>query len=69
MNSRFFSARVWPRTIRAVVSHPTAPIAMNSPATLLRPKTVEKMITMNRYGSEYNTSTKRIISSSVRPPR
>ncbi len=68
MNSRRFSASVWPRTIRAVVSQPTAPMARNRPARLPRPKKAEKMMTTKRYGNEYSTSTNRIISSSVRPP-
>src|SRR3569833_383188 len=54
--------------MRAVVSQPTAPIAQNNTGRLPRSKSVVRMITMNRYGSEYRTSTNRIISSSVRPP-
>ena len=68
MNSRRLSDSVWARTMRAMVSHPTAPMATNRTARLPRSNRVVRMITMNRYGSEYNTSTKRIIHSSVRPP-
>ena len=68
MNSRRFSARVSPRTMRAVVSHPTAPSAISNAARLPRGSRLVRMMTMKRYGSEYSTSTKRIISSSVRPP-
>ena len=68
MNSRRLSASAWPRTMRAVVSQPTAPSASSSSAMLPRCQSVVRMMTMNRTGSEYNTSTKRIIHPSVRPP-
>ena len=45
-----------PRPVRSA-----APRDCRAAAALVR------MMTMNRYGSEYSTSTKRIISSSVRP--
>ena len=51
MNSLRFTDRVWPRTIRAMVSHSTAPMATNS-RMKLRPKTTIRMITKNMNGSE-----------------
>ncbi len=51
MNSRRRRLRVWPRTMRAMVSHPTAPMAMNNAAMLPRSNSDARMITMNTYGS------------------
>ena len=45
-NSRRFSDNVCPRTMRAMVSHPTAPIAKNSTYTFPRAKIVVRMMTM-----------------------
>ena len=42
MNSRRRSASVWPRTMRAMVSQPTAPMAMNSAARLPRGNSVDE---------------------------
>ncbi len=54
---------VWPRTMRAIVSQPTAPIAANRTYGLPRPKSVMSAITRNRYGRELRTSTVRIIGA------
>ena len=50
-NSRRFNDSVCPRTMRAIVSHPTAPMAMNSTYTFPRAKIVDRMMTMKMYGS------------------
>ena len=68
MNSLPFTASVWPRTIRAMVSHSTAPIATKI-RKMWRPNTTISRITKNMKGSEYMTSTKRIIRLSTRPPK
>ena len=62
MNSRRRRLSVWPRTMRAMVSQPTAPMAMNSAAMLPRANSVDRMITKKMYGSAYTMSTKRIIA-------
>ena len=49
-NSRCRSDSAWPRTMRAIVSQPTAPIARKI-STRLRPNTTVRMITKNMYGS------------------
>ena len=54
--------------MRAMVSQPTAPMAMNSAAMLPRSNIVDRMMTMNTYGSAYTMSTKRIMAASMRPP-
>ena len=46
-NSRRRSVSVCPRTIRAMVSQPTAPMAMNKAARLPRGNSVDRMMTMN----------------------
>jgi hypothetical protein len=51
MNSRRRKASVCPRTMRAIVSQPTAPIARNSAKMLPRAKIDERMMTMKTYGS------------------
>ena len=48
MNSRRFSCKVCPCTMRAVVSQPTAAMASSSTAMLPRPSKVLRMITMKR---------------------
>ena len=53
--------------MRAMVSQPTAPMAMNSAARLPRGNTVDRMMTMKTYGSAYTMSTKRIIAASIAP--
>ena len=68
MNSLPFTASVWPRTMRAMVSHSTAPIAMKI-RKMWRPNTTINRITKNMNGNEYMTSTKRIIRLSMRPPK
>ena len=54
--------------MRAVVSQPTPPSPTSSTTRLPRAKRLVRMMTMNRYGSAYSTSTKRIIQPSRRPP-
>src|SRR5436305_2053465 len=67
-NWRRLRERVSARTMRAVVSQPTAPSESSRTPMLPRSKSVVRMMTMKRYGSEYSTSTKRIIQASVRAP-
>ncbi len=51
MKSRPFRDRVWPRTIRAMVSHSTAPSATKI-SMMLRPNTTIRMITKKMNGRE-----------------
>ena len=50
MNSLRFTEMVWPRTMRAMVSHSTAPRATKM-RKMLRPKTTISMMTKNMKGS------------------
>ena len=56
-----------PLTIRAIVSHSTAPIATKI-SQIERPNASVRRITKIVNGSEYTASTKRIIAASVFPP-
>ena len=60
MNSRRRMLKVWPRTMRAIVSHPTAPIARNK-KYWLRPKITVRKMTKKISGRPLNTSMNRII--------
>ncbi len=51
MNSFCLSDRVWPRTIRAMVSHSTAPMATNI-RTKFSPNVTISRITKKMKGSE-----------------
>ena len=51
MNSFCFSDSVWPRTIRAMVSHSTAPMATNS-RMKLEPNITIRMMTKKMKGRE-----------------
>ena len=59
--------------MRAIVSHDTAPSAMNSstscPSGDWPPKNASSTMTIIMYGIAYSTSTIRIITSSTLPPR
>ena len=61
MNSRCRMLKVWPRTMRAMVSQPTAPIDRNS-SYWLRPKMTVRKMTKKINGSPLKISMKRIIS-------
>ena len=67
-NSCLAMDSTWLRTIRAMVSHSTAPMATKS-KTRLRSKKTMRMITKMVKGNAYMTSTKRIIIVSSIPPR
>ena len=66
-NWRDFRSSVIPRTMRAIVSHSTAPMAAKISHSDLPNASVSR-ITKIVNGSEYTMSTKRIISASVLPP-
>ncbi len=50
MNSIFFSAMIWLRTMRAIVSHSTAPMATKS-RMMFRPKKTMRRMTKIVKGS------------------
>ena len=54
--------KVWPRTMRAMVSHPTAPIAMNR-RIRLRPKMTVRKMTKKISGKPLKISMMRIMRS------
>ncbi|MNE60199.1 hypothetical protein D3C80_1553310 [compost metagenome] len=68
INSLRFKLRVCPRTIRAISSHDTMPIATKI-NRIFWPKKVTSRITKNMNGKELRISSKRIITESVLPPR
>jgi hypothetical protein len=53
--------------MRAISSHDTAPMAMNISHSS-RPNSMVSTITNGTNGTEYSTSTARIMSASVAPP-
>jgi hypothetical protein len=68
MNSIFLIAITWLRTMRAIVSHSTAPIATNN-RMIFRPKNTISRITKMAKGREYMMSTARIMKASSLPPK
>ena len=67
MNSMRLIDMTCPRTMRAIVSHSTAPMATNS-RMMFRPKNTISRITKIVKGREYRMSTARIITASSLPP-
>ena len=61
MNSRRRMLKVWPRTMRAIVSQPTAPIDKNKSCSL-RPNMTVRNMTKNISGSPLNISMMRIMT-------
>ena len=68
MNSMRLSDMIWPRTMRAMVSHSTAPMATKS-KTMFRPKKTIRRMTKIVKGRAYMMSTIRIMSASILPPK
>ncbi|MNE89937.1 hypothetical protein D3C80_1874040 [compost metagenome] len=68
INSLRLRLSVCPRTIRAISSHDTMPIATKI-SRMFCPKKVTSRITKNMNGKEFRISSKRIITESVLPPR
>ncbi|MNP42744.1 hypothetical protein D3C76_1365300 [compost metagenome] len=68
MNSLRFRLSVWPRTIRAMSSQETIPIATKI-SRMFCPKKVTSRITKNMNGKEFRISSRRIITESTLPPR